>query len=327
MDLNYGQVAKVSTRVRELVKGRVDSFTNPEYYPPTSAGREDILRYFFFIVAIDHRTSRFTDFEGCVDGRFYHGADLLYRLAMKKFEEDPEFYDPRRMEGITVDDVRKWLRVESCDGKVTVTIWDPDIRAYLLRDAARKLLKLYGGRVEELLRVSKGYLKSSTGYGLIDRLRYFTAYSDPVEKKAYLLVKFISRRGLLEVRDEENLEVPVDNHLTRIALRLKLVKVPEDLLEDIMKGRKFTYQEDVILRLAVRYSYRYLARSAMIDPTLLDDFLWEFGRKCCTRENPVCVKGGGSSLCRHGCPLSEYCPYSGSESAPPEHYYPDTYYY
>ncbi|MEM0297506.1 MAG: hypothetical protein QXU35_07040, partial [Zestosphaera sp.] len=31
-----------------------DDFTNPEYYPPKEADAESVLRYFIFMVAVDH---------------------------------------------------------------------------------------------------------------------------------------------------------------------------------------------------------------------------------------------------------------------------------
>jgi len=71
-----------------------------------------------------------------------------------------------------------------------------------------------------------------------------------------------------------------------------------------------------------------------VDPFVMDDFLWMFGRKCCTRDDPVC-RGG----CRRSCEEIGAC--SGGSCAfegvclarrdpvymVPEHYYVDTWYY
>ena len=293
-----------------------DDFTNPEYYPPKNAGYEDVLRYFIFMVAIDHRTSRGKPYEAYVDSRLYHGADLLYRLGSRKFTEDPSFFSPERMAEISSDEVREWLSVESVG---EVSVWDPEVRAELLRDLGRGLIKWFDGSVSKLISKSGGYLKKHTG-GLTYLMKRFKAYSDPVEKKTYLFVKFVERRGLVRLVDEWNKEVPVDNHLTRIALRLGLVVPEERLLKKIEEREAFTWSEDVMLRLAVRSAYKILSRTAYLDPFVLDDFLWYFGRKVCTREKPACVSSGY-------CFFMKVCPSREEPERLVEHYYVNTYYY
>ncbi len=332
VSVNASIVASLAKDFRNaLARLPLDSFTDPRYYPPPDAEDELVLRYFIFMVAIDHRTSRYGPFEGYVDNEFYHGADLLYRLGMKKFEEDPEFFDPRRMSRITANEVKSWLSAESGDGKL-VTIWDPEVRAFLLRDLGKRLIKLYDGRVRKLLDSSGGRLKGPNSFGVIDRMKVFNAYSDPVEKKAYLYVKFISRRGLFTYSDPENAEVPVDNHLVRIAFRLGMVSLEKKLWEKVIRGERFTWEEDVTLRLAVRRAYKLLARVAGVDPLVMDDLLWLFGRHCCTREEPTCVIGCAGkcrklNLCYGECPFSNKCLNRAHAEEVIEHNYLDTYYY
>ncbi|MEM2004940.1 MAG: hypothetical protein QW705_07360 [Zestosphaera sp.] len=295
-----------------------DDFTNPEYYPPKEADAESVLRYFIFMVAVDHRTSRMRPFEARVGSRLYHGADLLYRLGSKKFSEDPEFFSPQRMARVSVDDVLDWLSVKG--GDEVVGLWDPEVRADLLADLGSGLVRWFGGSVSGMVKASGGYLRRGCGHGLIYIMRRFKAYSDPVEKKVHLFVKFVERRGLLGIVDPWNKEVPVDNHLTRIALRLGLVLPEESMLVKIRSRAPFTWSEDVALRLAVRTAYKNLSRVAGVDPLRLDDFLWYFGRKVCTREAPACLMNAT-------CPLADVCPSRGVQEALTEHYYLDTYYY
>lgn len=332
VSVNTPAVASLAKNFREvLARIPQDSFTDPKYYPPPGTENELVLRYFIFMVAIDHRTSRYGPFEGYVDNEFYHGADLLYRLGMKKFEEDPEFFDPHRMSRITTDEVKSWLSAESHDGKL-VTIWDPEKRAFLLRDLGKRLMELYGGRVQKLLDSSRGRLKGPNSFGLIDKMKVFTAYSDPVEKKAYLYAKFISRRGLFTYSDPENAEVPVDNHLVRIALRLGIVSLEKRLWEKIIHRERFTWDEDITLRLAVKRAYKLLARITGVDPLVMDDFLWLFGRHCCTREKPTCAVGCVGKcrklkLCYDECPFNSKCLNKARAEEIIEHNYLDTYYY
>jgi len=332
IELNKSQICRASMILNNMLNNiKLDTFADLRYYPPTGDDLESIARYFIFMVAIDHRTSRYRNFEGYIDDEFYHGADLLYRLGKLKYDEDPDFFSPNSMANISVDDVKKWLKVRGGDGR-DIVIWDPDIRTLLLKDLGRKLVKYFDGSVLNLIRQSRKYLKSNTTYGFIDRLKCFVAYSDPVEKKAYLLAKFLSRRGIFTYIDQEHAEVPVDNHLTRIALRLGLIKVPEQILRKIRKKEHFTYNEDLVIRYAVRAAFKVASKIINIDPLLLDDLLWLFGRHCCTRDSPVCVTGCSSrclslKLCSSRCPLGSVCPSTASKDMVNEHYYVDTYYY
>ncbi len=326
--LNYPRIARLASRFREVLREfRFDTFTDERFYPPSSCDDETVLRYFIFMVAIDHRTSRDRPYEGYLNGDFFHGADLLYRLGMRKFSEDPEFFCPNRMAKITPSEVIRWLS----PNRNLTPIWDPEVRAALLRDLGARLLTLYDGEVSNLIQSSHGLLKSPNGLGLVDRLKGFKAYSDPIEKKAYLFVKFVSRRGLLNYSDTHNSEVPVDNHLVRIALRLHLVNVEKRMLNKIIAGERFSWEEDVALRLAVRDAYKYLSRLIYIDPLWMDDFLWLFGRHCCTYTEPICLKGcvgrcNELGICMEKCPFREFCEQAHPEVIK-EHNYRDTYYY
>jgi len=316
--LSYNELVRVARLVKETYSEVVkdpEEFADPRFYPSKSEEPEKVLRYFFFMVAIDHRTSRFGPFEGYVDGEFFHGADMLYRLGKLRYDRDPDFFSPERMSAITTEDVKKWLTTPN-----GVTIWDPDVRAELLRDAGRKLLKFFGGSISRLINASNGYIRSPTSVGLSSFFKVFKAYSDPVEKKFFLFIKFITRRKLLRVVDEHNIETPVDNHLTRIALRLRIIRIREELFQKILSGAEFTEREDIEIRMAVREAYRLLSHISGIRPDYLDDYLWTFGRKYCTREKPICENTGI-------CPLSHVCASYGKASTITEHNFVDTFFY
>lgn len=322
IEVNTAALVKVAPVIKDVVvNAGLDTFTDPRYYPSRDVDKELTLRYFIFMVAIDHRTSRYVPFEGYVNNEFYHGADLLYRLGMSKFNEDPGFFNPSNMANLTPDEVKAWLSAD--DGKGgRVTIWDPEVRADLLRDLGRKLKVLYGGSVSSLIESSGNHLKRGNGQGLVDKLKVFKAYSDPVEKKAYLFIKFIERRGLIQIEDPWNKEVPVDNHLTRIALRLGLVRVYGLLKKKLEHNEPFEWGEDVALRLTVRKAYKELHKIAGLDVFHLDDFLWMFGRKTCLRVNPKCKVLG-----RDACPLSNVCENIDVAERISEHNFLNTYYY
>lgn len=293
VSIDIGAVARVARLVRSVIENmEPDDFTDPKYYPPPGDDPESVARYFYFMVAIDHRTSRHGPFEGHVDGEFFHGADLLYRLGKKAYDEDPGFFSPERMARIMPRDVAEWLSAGEA------RIWDPGVRAALLRDAAQKLIKYYGGRVTNLIEASGNRLKNDLSpTGFIQRLRPILPYSDPVEKKAHLLAKFLNRREILDHQDPWNEEVPVDNHLTRIALRLGIMELHGELKEKVARGAEVSDDEDIMIRHAVKQAYKLISRAANTRPYILDDYLWAHGRKTCIHGKPKC----------NVCPLRKAC--------------------
>jgi len=226
------------------------------------------------------------------------------------------------MSEIAVEEVKAWLSVSE---PKPATVWDPEVRAFLLRDAGGKLLKLYDGRVSNMVEEASGRLCGVPG-GFIDILKVFRAYEDPVSKKSFLLAKFLLRRGLLKVIDLENMEVPVDNHVTRVAVRLGIV---EPLGENpFASQREVSWEEDVIIRLQVRRAFKLVSKLSNMDPGLLDDLLWSLGRKICLRPRPLCDEGV-EVLGIRKCPFRSVCAAYEREERRTwlEHNYTNTWYY
>ena len=87
-EINKDGVEKLGKIISELDYSPV-SFDSPEFFP---SGDDFVyINYVFFMVAIDHRTHGNQKFEAFVDGCFYHGSDLMYRLARKTQEKIPDF--------------------------------------------------------------------------------------------------------------------------------------------------------------------------------------------------------------------------------------------
>jgi hypothetical protein len=263
------------------------------YYPPSSTDLELALRYFIVLVAMDHRLSRpGRPYQACLEDGCYSGADLLYRLGMRIFHENPDFYSPEHLANISVDEVKKVFSAGDSSPP------DPEIRAFLLRDLGYKLLKLFNGSTTVLLKMAGSRVRGSIFEpGLVDLLRVFRAYEDPVEKKSMLLTKFLTARGYFKPIDE--LDVAVDNHLSRIAYRVGLVAVSGSLWNKIKSGVEVSSEEDILLRLIVRRAYKIVSRKSGLGAGLVDDFFWIMGRTTCFREKPpICDKCLFKGFCR-----------------------------
>ncbi|MCD6487817.1 MAG: iron-sulfur cluster loop [Desulfurococcales archaeon] len=256
-----------------------------KYYPPRNDEPEKVAMYLAVLVALDHRLSRpGRPYEACLEDGCYHGADLLYRLGKKIYDYEPDFYTPKKLSRITIDDIRKRFNIDGAE------VPDPAVRALLLKDLGIKLLKLYNGSFMELLKISGCRLRGTIDKpGLIDLLKIFRAYEDPVEKKSFLLVKSLIARKLYQVCDAENMEIPVDNHLTRIALRTGLVKVRGRLWNYIKSFQPVSYTDDILIRYVVRIAYKEVSRKSTKPVSYIDDILWKLGRTTCLRDEiPKC---------------------------------------
>jgi len=287
-----------------------DSFSDPRYYPPPDVDQELAIAYFTAMVAIDHRTHQKKLYVLKRNGEEYRGADLLWRLGKEMFDRDPEIFTASRLANLDYQTIKQWLEPGE------VELWDLYTRLLLLRDLGRKTLELYSGKFSTLVQLSGGWLYNK-GRGFIELLKVYRAYEDPVEKKPFLLVKFLYRRGYLKVVDIENLHVPVDNHVTRIAFRLGIVELSDELKRYVRQKLEVPYTVDVSIRLTVRAAWKLVSLHSKIDPTVLDDFLWNHGRKTCRPDQPKCEQ----------CPLKQACKAYNTGEYLNEHTHEITWYY
>lgn len=273
-----------------------------------------IADFYFFVVSIDHRTStpNGTAFEGYLEGEFFHGADLLYALAVRKLKEDPDFFTAERIAQISDEDVSEWLSISTNEKRVV--IYNPQERAELLRDLGEQLLQLGYKSSIELVNRSKGNVLRNEGTGLLQLLKNFKAYSDPVSKKSFLWIKFLMGRGLLDIQDSENLNVPVDNHLSRIALRTGIVTVKDKAIRDRLRQEQpLTISEDLELRDAIRNAFKEILNYKKLKFNELDDLFWVLGRTHCIHsKNPRCQNFDHNPECQLMVVLKvncqQYCP-------------------
>jgi hypothetical protein len=253
-----GAIEKAAARVRELAAG---------YQPPEFAhvpGPDAAI----FLCAIDHRTGYGRAY--LVGGRGpYDGSALLWALGCAAEVRRPGTLSAGGLREATAGQVEGLFRIGG------ETVAGAEERARLWRDLAQGMLERYEGSTAALLGSCEGRLGGPGG--LIARLAEFEAYADPLQKKSFLFAKIAARRGWLAVSDPDTWEVCADNVLMRLALRSGLVHPDPDPDH---------------LRAATRDAFHRVATEAGIEPPLLDDLLWELGR----RDGDLLGTAGGSDL-------------------------------
>ena len=242
---------------------------------------ETALRILFFFMVINYDTR---GISGVINGRYYRGSNYLLRLLMKLAEEDPGILDPSRMAKLELTDFLAWFGPP----EKAKAPRRPVERVILLRDAAEKLLELYGGRVSALLEACSGRIGGPGG--LRERLSVFKAFSDPLAKKTMVFAILAMVEGLWEPLDPENITVGVDYHLQRVALRTGMVKVLDEKLLTKLKARRFvSAEEHNAIRSACLEAYTLVSRFSGLSQVELDQIFWHIGRCCCHyAEVPAC---------------------------------------
>jgi hypothetical protein len=241
--VSAGALDRAVARVRELATA---------YEPPDFAHVPDPDAA-LFLCAVDHRTGYGE--SHLVDGRGpFEGSELAWEVALRAARHRPGLLTAPVLVEIGADEVAAIFRIDD------ETVSDPEPRAELWRDLAAGLARDYSGSATQLLAASGERLGGEGG--LLDLLRRFEAYSDPLAKKSFLFAKIVARRGWLRVADPEAWEVCADNVLMRLALRSGLVE-PGAL---------------GAVRAATREAFKRVAVEAGVSPPVLDDLLWELGR-------------------------------------------------
>ncbi len=242
----------------------------------------------FFLVAICQATRTL---QGEIDGRWVRGWDYMVRAARKAMRAEPECFTASHILHATEETLGT---IFSDDGVAQSSTLDRiGERLAQWQDAAQLLVRRYGGDIMNLYHEAGHHLRGKEG--ILARLAEFQAYSDPVEKKSFLLIMFAHRSGAWQVQDLENLRVAIDYHIMRIALRSGMVQVRDAALRRRITAREpVTAEEDNQIREAVREACELIVQSSKHSVFEVDNILWMMGRNCCFYDyEPIC----GSHTC------------------------------
>jgi hypothetical protein len=262
----------------------------PQKFGQTAWTEEERRReanFRFYLVAFCQHTK---SLEGIIKEEWYRGWDYLERACRRAMAEDAEYFSAENMSHITGQELRRILSDDFDPAHSTLDRVEE--RVGQLRDCGQRLLAHYDGDVMNLYCQAGGYLHGDPG--ILALMSEFRAYSDPIQKKSFLFLMFVSQAGLWEIKDLENLKVAIDYHIMRIALRSGMVRV-EGTLERVLKERReVDAATDNQVRGAVQEACDLLLRHSGHSVFEVDNILWMMGRNCCFYDHePNC----GRSAC------------------------------
>lgn len=287
--------------------------------PKETELKPDVSKNFYFtIVAICHQTSPINGLpvEGIINGLYLRGWDYLCAKFYNTVKDDNSLVYPEKLSEIKSTDIIDILE----DDNGNLNISDSEGRARLLRDIGKKMLKFNYSSVEDIYKKSKGYLIGIHGSGLLKKLSYFDAYSDPVMKKSLFFLSLMKNHLYWKYKDDAKLGPPVDYHEMRGHLRFGTIRVnDENLHNKILKNELISEVEDIQIRQAVFDAIILISNKTNNSSSVLHYFFWNLFRNCCKRVEAHCNKCPVNCnlplrykrlkdiLNIKGCLLSKYC--------------------
>jgi len=299
----------IGERLRDLAMPRRELGVLLGGEPDLSPRR--LIDYYFYLNSL---LFDFRGFDITLDGKELHGADVFFALSRLRLAHEPDFFTAARLASVTEEDILSVYSVAE-DGQVCV-IPRPGERAELLRDSAQRLLDDFGGEAANLLEATGGRLHRDDGRGLIDLLDQYAGYTDPHFKKGFMLVKTLETLGLYRVVDRENLFIPVDYHLMRVALRTGMIEVESQVGDQLRARRPASDELDEAIRGVVKSAYKIVEEASGLDIFTMDELFWTLGRSCCHYSRPPRCHACDLTLCTvmrsfdYDCPGR--CPLSGA---------------
>jgi hypothetical protein len=317
LEIHHRQAERIAAHLLRL-NWQSAGFPSLEAALP-GAGPGQVLDFFFFNSAL------LFDFYGLgaeLDGQRLKGSDLFFALARRKALQDFEFFTAARLADLSL---AEYQAAYALDGDPAHTLINrAEERVAILRELGQGLLRDYQDipgspyLAAHLLAACAGRLRTPEGTGLLDRLVKFQGYDDPHLKKAFVLIKALARLGLFDPADREQLFIPVDYHLIRMALRTGLVTITDPALADQLRSRApASHDDDWELRQVIKLAYKQLEQAAGVDVFVLDEMFWTMGRSCCHYSRPPRCAGcdftdcsvmtSFTYPCPGRCPLATVC--------------------
>jgi hypothetical protein len=317
LEINPAQVTTLGQRLVGL-DWKSTGFATFESALPSSQPAQ-LADFFFFNSAL---LFDFYGLETEIDGQYIKGSDLFFAFARRKARDDPGFFTAARLVDLAV---AEYEAVYALDENPAHTLINrAEERVAILQDLARGLLRNYQASTLVLLDQCDHHLHTAGDIGLLDRLPAFVGYNDPHFKKAFVFIKALVGLNLWDAQDREDLFIPVDYHLIRMALRTGLVRVTDPELADQLHTRTLaTPADDWEIREIIKRAYKALEENAGVDVFVLDEIFWTIGRSCCHYARPprctACdftdcsVMKSFEYRCPGRCPLSGACLGSSDE--------------
>jgi hypothetical protein len=276
IEVNEAQCQAIGERLRRQTV-RADEFL---FVPATVEEAQREANYWAFAIAICQHTK---SLAGVIDGRWRRGWDYLISASRRALDE---FASAQAMAQIDANRLRTILSDDFDPAHATVDRVEE--RLGQIHDVARVLLEQYEGQAMNIYCQAGGHILGEGG--IFQRLAAIPAYTDPLDKKAQLLVGQLDAAGVWPLEDPENLKVCMDYHAMRVALRAGIVEVTDPGLRIALKQKARVNDEiNHAVRRAVSDACDRVIAHSGVSVFEFDKWIWHLGRSCCFYDHePIC---------------------------------------
>jgi hypothetical protein len=254
----------------------------------TGIPADQVSNFFLFLVAICHQTSPLGKprLEGHIGHRFLIGWDYLLAKFEERCQADATFLDPDRWAHMDAADVEAVFADEQLGNRLS----DTEGRAGLIQDCGKGMHRNGWKSADALFSLCEGRVATGTP-NLIETLREFRAYQDPVYKKSLYFLSLMRNSGSWIYIDSNLLGPPVDYHEVRGHLRIGTIRIVDaSLLRKVRAGETVSHEDDIAIRSAVFGAIMLISDlSGLRDLSRLHYFFWNIFRAVCVRLKPKCV--------------------------------------
>lgn len=319
ISVNSVQARRMGERLVQL--GWRSSHSNLVAALPTGSSPEQAIDYFFFtsMLLFDFKHMRAVLPEGMP----IKGTDLFYHLAKRAGERQPAFWTAAFLANLGREGFYRAFSLSNDAAQPSVSRMDE--RYAMIQEAAQVLLDRYGGSSMGLLQRHPA-LRAAEGQGLLEVIgRTFTGYQDPLHKKFFVFLKALAAANLWQPNDPQNLMMPIDYHVIRLALRNGIVTVHDQALaQKLRSAAPATPDEEHAIREAVMAAFQEMIEASRLSVFLIDEIYWLVGRSCCDYSRlPRCktcdftdctVQPAFGYTCPGNCPLAADCLGAGDDA-------------
>jgi len=318
VEVNNDFCGAISLRLSELRLGPFRLPARKDLLP--FEGEDRNLNYLFLMCTL---LFDLKGLGGKVGKEWLHGSEYLFAAMRKRTKTYPALSDPSTLATVNMKEIAH-LIANTGSGANNFNKRSVE-RAEILKATASRLVRDYRGNVSNLIETSEGLLVRKDHKGLIQLMQELEGYADPHFKKGFVFLKFITRLGFFEAIDKENLYVPMDYHVMRVALRTGIIEVKhEDLKRKLKDKLPASSEDDFCIRESAKNALKTIEKTSSFDAFDLDDIFWNIGRSHCHYSHePMCKTCPGvqctfESLlnykCQGKCLLDGVCRGSSTET-------------
>lgn len=238
-------------------KGFFKDYQMPEYVLPRNLNSEskEYACYLTFIISIDYGTD----------------ANRLWRKARETYIHNPEYFDPKAI--ISLDEKTLTSIIKELGFRY------PKTGSKAWKKIANILIEKYDGDPRNL---TPQPLTIKEVKSKLDEFPHLRG-----KKLSNFYIRSMAEKGLLNISDFHNLDVPVDIQVARFTLYTGVLKPSNESFTGCIHNNP--------LRGLIEDVWREAAQKIGTSPWKLDEPIWTIGSKLCTKK-----------LC-NTCPVESFC--------------------